>query len=571
GRWVTGEVPTTTTTTLDNNNNNNNSQTEEKGSASPWLNLDEDDPNYNVTEEGALVAAYEVGGGGVWCHMQGFLLLVLHTAGVWMVVGLHCDKYCAIATPLRYTQLVTRPRVAVFSCLAWLLGLGVATPPLAASYTYTPSHGVCLPACHTATAAGYVWALAGVCVLVPMVVLVVVNTRIIIIARHHQHRIFSAIFEVMMSAQATVTHQKNPFDLPRKKRKSVWSVVEQVVAFLGCCTPWFLTGVWESVQGRPAHPYWTLLSTTTLVITPLAHVMVYGAKSRGVRQALRHYLRKKLYKTEMRQEIQARIPSACNSRRPSITSTLALPLTRSLQRRMSDCLLPVPPPPAQEDKPRLHRRSSDLSWHPLEEGTPSPTRLRRPLDCVLPVDGSPAGSHSTTSVSNFLTVPTFEAARMYNPPTTSPNYRVTLSTSSLDSDGSVSGRDEELTMAFTPSPDPGLCSPHFLCPTLEPLVTKSRSLELGVSRCGGGGEGSEGGPWRGGAGEWGECHTPLLVSALQKPARSASLSSSSPHVLRALEAILSVRISQSLLRRGAACLSVPQDPSPPHETSLTVP
>lgn len=35
------------------------------------------------------------------------------------------------------------------------------------------------------------------------------------IARHHRHRIARAIFEVTLSAQVTITHQKNPFLLPQ--------------------------------------------------------------------------------------------------------------------------------------------------------------------------------------------------------------------------------------------------------------------------------------------------------------------------------------------------------------------
>ena len=477
--------------------------------------------------ESPVEAAYQ---SDVVCRLYGFLLVTLHTVAVWVVVGLHCDKYCAIATPLRYNQLVTRPRVAICSALAWVLGLGLAIPPLATPYGYTYTQGVCLPAWYLPEAAAYTWTLTSFCIVLPFIIILIVNTRIVLIARHHQHRIFSAIFEVMMSAQATVTHQKNPFDIPKKKRKSVWTVLEQIAAFVACYCPFFCTVAWESLHGRSANQYWVLLGTAPMLAAPLVNSFIYGFKCKNIRKAFRNYLRKKLYKTEMKHEIQARIPSASNSRRPSITSTLAMPiLHRSLQRRMSDYLLQDA---TASPQPRLVRRSSDLSWHPLEDGTPSPTRLRRPMDTTkMLLSASSDGSRSPTSVSNFLTVPTFEAARSY----CLGQQRVRLSLSSLDSEASIGLHDDDFTagqMSLLHA-DPELAMP------------KSRSLELPLVNCHTSGTSvaeERIAP---------DCQTPLLFKAFEKPARSASLNSSSPHVLRTLEAILSVRISQSLLRRGS--------------------
>ncbi|XP_045623879.1 uncharacterized protein [Procambarus clarkii] len=488
------------------------------------------------------------------CRLYGFLLIVLHTVAVWVVVGLHCDKYCAISTPLRYNQIVTRHRVAAFSCLAWLLSVALASPPLVTTYSYTFSQGVCLPVWHRASATTYTWTLATFCIILPFTIILIVNSRIIMIARHHQHRIFSAIFEVMMSAQATVTHQKNPFDIPKKKRKSVWTVLEQIVAFVFCYYPFFGTVIWESLHGRRANQYWVLLGTTLLLISPLVNSFIYGIKCKNIRKAFRNYLRKKLYKTEVKHEIQARIPSAANSRRPSISSTLAMPmLQKSLQRRMSDYFLQD-----QASQPKLVRRSSDMSWHPLEDGTPSPTRLRQPVDNPkVPTETSPTGSHSPASVSNFLTVPTFEAARSYY----LGQQRVRLSISSLDSDISCSvkeARTEEENLTGSPSPDIPSCRVSTsklqdvaleVFNTPEHVSNRSKSLELVLVSCTTPSKPVAQSQYE--SKNQADCQTPLLCKAFERPARSASLNSSSPHVLRTLEAILSVRISQSLLRRGS--------------------
>lgn len=526
GRWLLqgslwpreGSLETTSNTRLDGNDSMSSSEL----SSPP-----QQEGNDSVLPQDALYQS------DVVCRLYGFLLVMLHTVAVWVVVGLHCDKYCAIATPLRYNQLVTRPRVAICSALAWLLGIGLAIPPLATSYGYTFNQGVCLPAWHLPEAAAYTWTLTSFCILLPFAIILIVNTRIVLIARHHQHRIFSAIFEVMMSAQATVTHQKNPFDIPKKKRKSVWTVLEQIAAFVVCYCPFFCTVAWESLHARRANQYWVLLGTAPLLAAPLVNSFIYGFKCKNIRKAFRNYLRKKLYKTEMKHEIQARIPSASNSRRPSISSTLAMPiLHRSLQRRMSDYLLQDA---AATPQPKLVRRSSDLSWHPLEDGTPSPTRLRRPIDTAkLQLSASSDGSRSPASVSNFLTVPTFEAARSY----CLGQQRVRLSLSSLDSETSVAMHDDDLVIEHS-----GFASSLAVDPELS--MPKSRSLELPLVNC-----------HTSGATPTEEkiapdCQTPLLFKAFERPARSASLNSSSPHVLRTLEAILSVRISQSLLRRGS--------------------
>ncbi|KAK7077439.1 hypothetical protein SK128_019915, partial [Halocaridina rubra] len=499
----------------------------------------------------------------VLCQIYGFLLIMLHTIAVWVVVGLHCDKYCAIATPLRYNQLVTRRRIAAFSVLAWLLGLGLAFPPLICPYAYTFAGGACIPTWYRVEACAYTWTFAALCIVLPFIIILVVNGRIIIIARHHQHRIFSAIFEVMMSAQATVTHQKNPFDVPKKKRKSVWTVLEQIVAFVICYYPFLGTIVWESLLNRHADQYLVLLGIALLMIAPLVNSILYGIKCKNIRKAFKNYLRKKLYKTEVKHEIQARIPSASNSRRPSISSTLAMPiLQKSLQRRMSDYLLQD-----QANQPKLLRRSSDMSWHPLEDGTPSPTRLRKPLDAKgLGIESSPAGSHSPASCdTNFLTVPTFEMARSY----CLDQQRVRLSVSSLDSD-TFSVKESYTEYDFlttTSSPDnPSQNVPmtdgqyksfppsQTLNQNEKILMNRSKSIELllPVTKYQGSSASdsqhsycteNKGHP---------DSQTPLLCKSFQMPQRRASLnSSSSPYILRTLEAILSVRISQNLLRNGS--------------------
>ncbi|XP_076045743.1 uncharacterized protein LOC143027985 [Oratosquilla oratoria] len=552
-----------------------------------------------ATEEEEEEEEELVQGRDTLCQAYGFLLVMIHTAGVWMVVGFHVDKFCAIAAPLRYNQLATRRRVMSLSAAVWVLALLVAIPPLVAkTYGYAfAAGGACLPRWHGRGALPYAVTLTLVTVFLPAALLMAVNGRILVIARHHNHRIFSAIFEVMMSAQATVTHQKNPFDLPppRKKQKSAWTIIEQLAVFVLSYCPYFGVVLWESTRGVPANKHYVVFGAGLLLVSPLTNAFIYGVKYKSIRQAFRNYLRKKISKTEVKHEIQARIPSAQNSRRPSFSS---LPFQQTLQRRMSDYLL--------QDKllnitanSKLVRRSSDLSWHPLDSATPSPTRLRRPFDIPtqslkaastgdcnlsLPSFESHSPLASSACASNFLTVPTFEVARNYYVS----QQRVRLSISSMDSETSYSMREsrteeETLTASIDHSPLPDSegsegAQQHQQQHHLQLIPAPAPgAIPLGSRRRSSGGvtppplEPTERRPWNPPGmmaklpSSFTSAHasTPLLYRAYNGPAKSSSnsgsstsfaanmnpLSASAPFVTRTLEAILSVKLAQNLLLR----------------------
>lgn len=77
------------------------------------------------------------------------------------------------------------------------------------------------------------------------------------IARYHRHRIASAIFEVTLSAQVTITHQRNPFFVPTitspdsgyvkiRGTSAIYSVLQIVGSFLLLYTPYYIMILWES-------------------------------------------------------------------------------------------------------------------------------------------------------------------------------------------------------------------------------------------------------------------------------------------------------------------------------------
>lgn len=80
------------------------------------------------------------------------------------------------------------------------------------------------------------------------------------IARYHRHRIASAIYEVTLSAQVTITHQRNPFFVPTvtspnpglkaRSRSAVYSVFQLVGSFLFLYSPYYIIILWDSTLSQ---------------------------------------------------------------------------------------------------------------------------------------------------------------------------------------------------------------------------------------------------------------------------------------------------------------------------------
>lgn len=205
------------------------------------------------------------------------------------------------------------------------------------------------------------------------------------IARYHRHRIASAIYEVTLSAQVTITHQRNPFFVPtvtapsaggpKFKGKSAISTVLQLMgSFLLLYVPYYSAILWEAAAGtlqNSSEPPSTakidpnVLMVTSILLTcsPFVNGFFYGVKNKTLRKTFRNYWRKKLTKSEVNQEIQARTPSTCGSRRPSLTP-LGFFTKPMLTRRLSEALLDVHRMGGSPQRPKMKRIASELAWRP---------------------------------------------------------------------------------------------------------------------------------------------------------------------------------------------------------------
>lgn len=204
------------------------------------------------------------------------------------------------------------------------------------------------------------------------------------IARYHRHRIAAAIFEVTLSAQVTITHQRNPFPLPfeaippkLRARSPLTSVFQIVGSFLILYFPYYITVLWNSILvsiynwNVPEHlkirDTIIILTLTLMHLTVFINIIIYGLKSKVIRKSVKNYLRKQKTKNEINNEIQARTPSTCGSRRPSIN---ALNFGRSIShRRLSETYVNLTQT-SNGTRPQMKRIASELSWQPLTRNSP---------------------------------------------------------------------------------------------------------------------------------------------------------------------------------------------------------
>lgn len=228
------------------------------------------------------------------------------------------------------------------------------------------------------------------------------------IARYHRHRIAAAIFEVTLSAQVTITHQRNPFPLPfeaippkLRSRSPMSSVFQIVGTFIVLYCPYYMAVLWNSSiaslhngnipKSLEIPRYVSLLVTILIHMTVFVNGIIYGLKSKAMRKTVQNYWRKKKTKSEIQNEIQARTPSTCGSRRPSVNA-LAFFQRPLAQRRLSETCIDVVHANAVE-RPQMKRIASELSWRPL----------------TLQLDTSPTEPLPHASSVNTLQIPHVEA------------------------------------------------------------------------------------------------------------------------------------------------------------------
>jgi hypothetical protein len=267
--------------------------------------------------------------------------------------------------------------------IGWTISFLLCLPPLFMVAPYTYIHGLEACAPDFSFGSGTLWystLYTAFTLLLPATLIICCNLKILMIARYHRHRIASAIYEVTLSAQVTITHQRNPFFVPTvtasasgppkfKGRSAIYSVLQLVGSLAVLYLPYYSLIIWEATSGsferisKKIHPHFFTTAMALLICSPPINGFLYGVKSKPLRKTFKNYWRKKQTKSEVNQEIQARTPSTCGSRRPSLTP-LGFLTKPTLQTRLSEALLDVQKAVNSPQKHKIKRITTELSWRP---------------------------------------------------------------------------------------------------------------------------------------------------------------------------------------------------------------
>ncbi|CAK1551214.1 unnamed protein product [Leptosia nina] len=330
---------------------------------------------------GALASGVALCGGGSGACACGALLHALHPLQLWTVCGLHADRAAAIAAPLHYAAIVSAKKVLICVASGWLATaallapLAVAQPPM----IYSAGLGGCAPDCGAGPAAlAFCLLYALITLLIPTALVLACSLKILRIARYHRHRIAAAIYEVTLSAQVTVTHQRNPFSPPPPPRRRALSAVVQPLGSLAILYfPYYCILIWPAIATPPR--LLAALSVALLAAAPPVNSILYGIRSRALKDSLRNYRRKRMTKSEVTQEIQARTPSACGSRRPSLSAGSGC-IRPPTTRRLSDAAVMGA---RGSERPAPRAASCNMLQDPQEDEVP------RNRTCAIPIIRAP--------------------------------------------------------------------------------------------------------------------------------------------------------------------------------------
>uniref|UniRef100_A0A182PUB8 G-protein coupled receptors family 1 profile domain-containing protein n=1 Tax=Anopheles epiroticus TaxID=199890 RepID=A0A182PUB8_9DIPT len=288
----------------------------------------------------------------VACLLFGLCFNTLHSIALWTLCALNFDRYFAIATPLHYgTFINTKKQVLITLGAGWIVSTLFSLPQAIriSAYKFDSDYKLCLPALQTTESLIYSITFVLFTILLPIVLILGCNMKVLMIARYQRNRIASAILEVTLSAQLTITHQRNPFFVPNavgggptgsgtvadcskpytqasNQNNPAANVIQLVGSAILFHCPYYLVILWNSVLPFVGNGWRTPalllnLASFLLLLSPTINAILYGVRSKIVRRSFRNIWRKQKQKIEIHYEIQARTPSTCGSRRPSLSGT----------------------------------------------------------------------------------------------------------------------------------------------------------------------------------------------------------------------------------------------------------
>lgn len=283
------------------------------------------------------------------------------------------------------------------------------------------------------------------------------------IANYQRHRIASAIYESVLSAQVAITHQKNPFpplcanllgqpfpiaasiyppkpnpfELRRKSQKAAIVVFELIASVVLLYSPYYLFVIVYAFvrKTRQLNGNISIDSSSESVVniliivvqflllcSPTVNAILYGLKDKTIQESIHNFWRKHKTKIELHYEIQARTPSTCGSRRGSMTEiTNNLPPHQpQLKRQLSEFFFGTSSSLTSHlngETARMYRTPSDSLF-----ASGSNERRRSSHHEYLSPNFDPLGKMATTTTTSSTTAALGNNGGMMTAATSPPNH-----------------------------------------------------------------------------------------------------------------------------------------------------
>lgn len=226
--------------------------------------------------------------GSTLCNIYISLDVMLCTASILNLFTISLDRYFAITTPLRYSQRVTPPRVAVAMFLIWAVSLTVSFLPIHLGWnTNDTSVQNTDPArstrCKLEVNCAYGLVDALLTFYLPLVAMCITYYRVFRIAREQARRINHAAY--CKAARAA---------LPAvREHKATVTLAAVLGAFVVCWFPYFTVFTYRGMQGKEK----VVDDTTQSIVLWLGYAnsalnpILYAALNRDFRTAYQRLLR----------------------------------------------------------------------------------------------------------------------------------------------------------------------------------------------------------------------------------------------------------------------------------------
>ncbi|CAL8115598.1 unnamed protein product [Orchesella dallaii] len=193
---------------------------------------------------------------------------------------------------------------------------------------YRQAMGLCLPRVYYTSVPSLIWASEWVFVILvaPLCTILICDLVVLSIARKQRHRIVMALYQITLSAQATVVRSKGATppqlwlnrSIPARSR-ACRAVLEDLAALVIIHLPLILILVFEMLTDDHHAPLLLhMAGSLSLFFFPSFTAILYGIRARSLRAAYKSYVRKRMTNSTLQHEIQQRLsPVDGGSPRPS--------------------------------------------------------------------------------------------------------------------------------------------------------------------------------------------------------------------------------------------------------------